>query len=279
MVCSERISLASTLAQDRSRTSVAHEAVAPATWPDRSVLKITLQPDAVSPLGKHDGVVLLVLQLGAVALYNEVADVKLARNIAGQRVVTEQCDTAIIEGMTVPGHLAFGENYGAIGCGRNDAAAHIGVFYGFNANVALEEERHETLQHVVTVVRSAFGENAMTISSAGDLHGSCYMWAVFRLRSGPRGTPQAGKAGGDGAEAINLRFNPDRSVAVPPIESTVRGTGRRLLLARVHSTLSGGAIVTRMGRDPHFAGLGRAVLLAREIERDRRPQGEGPPQT
>ena len=44
------------------------------------------------------------------------------------------------------------------------------------------------------------------------------------------------------------------------------------------ATLSGGAIVTRMGRDPPFAGLGRAGLLAREIERDRRPQGEGPPQ-
>ena len=162
----------------------------------------------------YDRVVLLVLQLGAVAFDREVTDVKIDWNIVSQRVVTKQYDTATIEGVTVPRRLAFSENYyAAIGCGRNDATAGRGGFYRFNANVALEEERHETLQHVVTVVRSAFRENAMTVSSAGDLLGSSYMWAVSRLRCIPRGTPQAGKASGARAEAVMLKRNPDRSVA------------------------------------------------------------------
>jgi hypothetical protein len=37
-----------------------------------------------------------------------------------------------------------------------------------------------------------------------------------------------------------------------------------------------GPLGARLRRD---AGLGRAGPLAREIERDRRPQGEGPPQS
>jgi hypothetical protein len=56
-------------------------------------------------------------------------------------------------------------------------------------------------------------------------------------------------------------------------------TNVALHLRSTLAALSGGAIVTREGRDPPFAGLGRAGPLAREIERDPCLQGEGPPQT
>lgn len=193
-------------------TSVAHEAVAPAAH-SRSFLKLALQPDAVGALGQDDGVVLLVLQLGAIALDREMADVKFGWYIAGQRIVTKKCDATTIEGMTMTRRLALCENDGAIGRGRNDVTAGRGGLNGFDANVALEEEHGQTLQHAVTIVSSASGENAKTVSIAGGLLGSCYICAVSRLRRFPRGHSQAGKAGGAKADGAMLAFERYRSVA------------------------------------------------------------------
>ena len=80
-----------------------------------------------------------------------------------------------------------------------------------------------------------------------------------------------------------------------PRRGGVRSAGRRLARADLARSLRRNAVgdlvvdhighvVRRSDRNPDgprpaLAGLGRAGRLAREIERDRRPQGEGPPQT